>query len=135
MAKRRDSAYRAGERSRLWLKVKATLSDEFIVGGYSRGTGARSGTFGALILGQYDEQGKLRYAGHVGTGFDDRLLKELRNRLDDLRADRSPFSGEVSAARKTGHADPYGGSSRDERWSTASARVRAPSRGQARKAD
>jgi bifunctional non-homologous end joining protein LigD len=96
MAKRRDSAYRAGERSRLWLKVKATLSDEFIVGGYSRATGARSGTFGALILGQYDEQGRLRYAGHVGTGFDDRLLKELRRHLDDLRAERSPISGEVS---------------------------------------
>ncbi len=96
MAKRRDSAYRSAERSHLWLKVKATLSDEFIVGGYSRGTGARSGTFGALILGQYDEQGKLRYAGHVGTGFDDRTLKELRKRLDDLGTERSPFSGDVS---------------------------------------
>ena len=96
MAKRRDSAYRAGERSHLWLKVKATLSEEFIVGGYSRGTGARSATFGALILGQYDGQGKLRYAGHVGTGFDDRTLRELRNRLDGLRLERSPFSGEVS---------------------------------------
>lgn len=96
MAKRRDSAYRSGERSRLWLKVKATLSDEFIVGGYSRGAGARSDTFGALILGQYDEQGKLRYAGHVGTGFDDRTLKELRKRLDGLRTERSPFSGDVT---------------------------------------
>jgi len=96
MAKRRDSPYRPGERSRLWLKVKTTLSDEFIIGGYSRGTGARGGTFGALILGQYDEQGKLRYAGHVGTGFDDRTLEELRKRLDGLRVERSPFSGEVS---------------------------------------
>jgi bifunctional non-homologous end joining protein LigD len=96
MAKRRDSPYRSGERSRLWLKVKATTSDEFIVGGYSRGTGARSDTFGALILGQYDDQGKLRYAGHVGTGFDDRTLKELRQRLDALRTDKSPFTGEVA---------------------------------------
>ena len=96
MAKRRDSPYRSGERSRLWLKVKATTSDEFIVGGYSRGTGARSDTLGALILGQYDDQGKLRYAGHVGTGFDDRALKELRQRLDALLTDRSPFAGEVS---------------------------------------
>ncbi len=96
MAKRRDSAYRSGERSHLWLKVKATLSDEFIVGGYSRGMGARSDTFGALILGQYDEHGKLRYAGHVGTGFDDRTLKELRKRLDGLGTERSPFGGDVS---------------------------------------
>jgi bifunctional non-homologous end joining protein LigD len=95
MAKKQDSPYQTGQRSRLWLKVKATLSDEFVVGGYSRGTGARASTFGSLILGQYDEQGKLRYVGHVGTGFDDRTLKELKERLDGLKTDNSPFSGDV----------------------------------------
>ncbi len=96
MAKKRDSAYRPGERSHVWLKVKATLSDEFVVGGYTRGTGARALTFGSLLLGQYDGQGKLRYAGNVGSGFDDRLLEELLARLDKLRASRSPFTGEVN---------------------------------------
>jgi bifunctional non-homologous end joining protein LigD len=96
MAKRRDSVYRSGERSRLWLKIKATLSDEFVIGGYSRGTGARGSTFGALILGQYTDEGELRYAGHVGTGFDELTLDALLQRLQKLQTDRSPFAGEVS---------------------------------------
>jgi bifunctional non-homologous end joining protein LigD len=98
MAKKHDSAYRSGERSRLWLKVKATLADEFVVGGYTRGTGARRSTFGALLLGQYDSEGKLQYAGNVGTGFDDRTLEEMKQRLEGLRAKRSSFAGEVSGA-------------------------------------
>jgi bifunctional non-homologous end joining protein LigD len=95
MAKRRDSPYRPSERSHLWLKVKATLSDEFVIGGYTRGAGSRTATFGALLLGQYGEGGRLRYAGNVGTGFDERLLQELRQRLDALKTPRSPFSDEV----------------------------------------
>jgi bifunctional non-homologous end joining protein LigD len=106
MAKKRDSAYRPAERSRHWLKVKATLSDEFVIGGYTRGTGARAHTFGSLLLGQYDGQGKLRYAGNVGTGFDDRLLEDLLARLEKLRTTRSPFTGEVDSRGETTWAKP-----------------------------
>lgn len=91
VAKRSDSTYESGRRSRRWLKVKATLSDEFVVGGYSRGLGSRADTFGALLLGYY-EDGRLVYVGHVGSGFDDRTLAELRKRLDSIRSDDCPFA-------------------------------------------
>ncbi|MBI1886202.1 MAG: DNA ligase D [Chloroflexi bacterium] len=91
VAKRRDSVYESGKRSRLWLKAKATQSDEFVVGGYSRGQGSRFSTFGALLLGYY-EDGRLTYAGHVGSGFSDRMLEDLRKRLDGMRTDDCPFA-------------------------------------------
>ena len=92
IAKRRDSVYEPGRRSRHWLKVKATVSDEFVVGGYSKGQGGRGGTFGALLLGQYDDEGRLVYVGNVGSGFDDRTLADLRQRLDEIRVDKCPFA-------------------------------------------
>jgi len=92
IAKRADSAYESGRRSLRWLKIKATLSDDFIVGGYSQGLGSRARTFGALLLGQYDEEGRLIYVGHVGSGFDERTLSDLLGRLDSLRTDRCPFA-------------------------------------------
>ncbi|HEU4759728.1 MAG TPA: non-homologous end-joining DNA ligase, partial [Dehalococcoidia bacterium] len=92
VAKRRDSPYEPGRRSRHWLKVKATVSDEFVVGGYSRGQGGRSDTFGALLLGQYDGAGRLVYVGNVGTGFDEPALAELRRRLDALETSDCPFA-------------------------------------------
>ncbi|MGD0765882.1 MAG: DNA ligase D, partial [Dehalococcoidia bacterium] len=95
IAKRRDSTYRSGERTHLWLKVKVTTSDDFVVGGYSRGSGARSRTFGALLLGQYDENGRLRYAGHVGTGFDEETLAHLREQMDALQTDDCPFVDDI----------------------------------------
>ncbi|HWQ28188.1 MAG TPA: non-homologous end-joining DNA ligase, partial [Dehalococcoidia bacterium] len=92
IAKRRDSRYEAGRRSTAWLKVKATRSDDFVVGGYTAGQGARASTFGALLLGSFDERGRLVYAGHVGSGFDEADLEDLRRRLDALRIDRCPFA-------------------------------------------
>jgi bifunctional non-homologous end joining protein LigD len=126
MAKRRDSQYRSGERSRLWLKVKATLSDEFIISGYSRGTGTRESTFGSLILGQYDDKGKLRYAGHVGTGFDDRMLKDLLARLKPLRTERSPFTGEVSGKTEATWVKPQLVAEVKFAERTSDGRLRAP---------
>ncbi|MDD5082077.1 MAG: non-homologous end-joining DNA ligase, partial [Dehalococcoidales bacterium] len=70
IAKHKGSVYRSGERSRDWLKIKSALSDEFVIGGYTQGQGSRAHTFGALLLGYYDDGGRLVYAGHVGTGFD-----------------------------------------------------------------
>ncbi|MCI0817459.1 MAG: DNA ligase D [Chloroflexi bacterium] len=91
LAKRRDSTYESGRRSKSWLKVKATREDDFVVGGFSGGAGGRAKTFGALLVGQYDDEGRLVYAANVGTGFDDRTLASLRKRLDAIATDESPF--------------------------------------------
>ena len=90
MAKRRDSRYEAGRRSSAWLKIKPTYSAEFVVGGATRGKGARA-PLGALLLG-YWEQGRLRYAGHVGSGFDTATLAQLKKRLEPLETDQQPFA-------------------------------------------
>ena len=92
VAKRKDSVYEPGKRSRSWLKIKTTQSDDFVVGGYSRGQGGRAKSFGALLVGRYDGEGQLIYAGHVGSGFDDRTLVDLRHRLDAMRVKDCPFS-------------------------------------------
>jgi bifunctional non-homologous end joining protein LigD len=92
MAKQSDSRYESGERSGSWLKVKSALSDEFVIGGYTTGQGSRAHSFGALLIGYYDEKGGLIFAGHVGTGLDERALSDLKNKLDALRTDHSPFT-------------------------------------------
>ncbi|HEX7364314.1 MAG TPA: DNA ligase D, partial [Dehalococcoidia bacterium] len=92
IAKKSDSSYESGERSGSWLKVKSALSDEFVIGGYTIGQGSRAHAFGALLLGYYDEKGGLKFAGHVGTGLDERALAELKKRLDALHTDRCPFT-------------------------------------------
>jgi bifunctional non-homologous end joining protein LigD len=96
VAKRRDSRYETGKRTDAWLKVKAVQRHEFVVGGYTQGTGARARTFGSLILGYYpDGTNKLTYVGNVGSGFDDKTLEAVRKRLAALRTDESPFSGPI----------------------------------------
>ncbi|MEX0799789.1 MAG: non-homologous end-joining DNA ligase [Dehalococcoidia bacterium] len=92
VAKRRSSVYEPGRRARSWLKVKATLSDEFVVGGYTQGQGGRAKTFGALVLGSYEEDGRLAFVGGVGSGFDDRTLEALLPRLEPLRTKECPFA-------------------------------------------
>jgi bifunctional non-homologous end joining protein LigD len=89
VGKRKDSKYEAGRRSGAWLKVKATNTADFVVGGFTKGKGSRS-SLGALLLG-YWEGGKLHYASHVGSGFDDRSLAQAKERLEPLRASASPF--------------------------------------------
>ncbi len=92
VAKRRDSVYAAGERTRLWLKAKATRADDFVIAGYTEGEGRRQESFGSLLLGQYDQAGTLRYVGNVGSGFDDRSLREVLDRLAPLVTGGSPFA-------------------------------------------
>ena len=92
MAKRRDSPYREGKRSRDWIKLKHTRTQEVVIGGWRDGKGARSDTVGSLLLGIHDG-GELRYAGRVGTGFSDAELKKLRTRLDRLARQTSPLEG------------------------------------------
>jgi len=103
VAKRRDSRYESGRRSTAWLKVKATHTEEFVVGGYTRGEGARSDTFGSLLLGCFQPGANtLTFVGHVGTGFDARGLRDVLRRLDALRAERSPFDGPIPTTGRWG---------------------------------
>ncbi|HYB34263.1 MAG TPA: non-homologous end-joining DNA ligase [Steroidobacteraceae bacterium] len=90
IAKRLDSPYEAGRRSRSWLKIKAAQSAEFLIGGYTRGNGARA-PLGALLLGYRDGKA-LRYAGHVGSGLDDGTIRELLRRTARLKRADSPFA-------------------------------------------
>lgn len=101
IAKKRDARYQEGKRSTDWLKIKGTLADEFVFAGYTAGQGARSGAFGSLVLGQYDNSGNLVYAGNVGTGFDERLLEELGTRMAKLVTEKSPFGSKIPFESKT----------------------------------
>jgi bifunctional non-homologous end joining protein LigD len=90
IAKRADSPYLSGGRSRDWLKLKCHAEQELVIGGYTAPKGSRT-EFGALLVGYYDDQGTLRYAGKVGTGFDHHTLRDLGERLRRLEQDASPF--------------------------------------------
>ena len=98
VAKRRDSAYEPGARSGSWLKIKTTQSQEFVVAGYTKGSGARSSTFGALLLGYY-ERDELLYAGKVGSGFDRAALEDLHELMRGLHTDRSPLAADPELDR------------------------------------
>jgi bifunctional non-homologous end joining protein LigD len=89
VVKRAESAY-SGGRSRDWLKFKAENNQEFVIGGFTDPQGSRAG-FGALLIGYYDEAGKLAYAGKVGTGFDEVTLASLHAALARLEQPRPPF--------------------------------------------
>jgi len=91
VSKRADSRYEPGRRSRNWLKVKTQGRQELVVAGYTKGQGRRSDGFGSLVLGVNDGGG-LRWAGNVGTGFDDKEIKRLLGVLEPLRRDDSPFA-------------------------------------------
>jgi bifunctional non-homologous end joining protein LigD len=90
MAKRADSRYFQGRRTRDWLKIKTHGRQEFIVAGYTHGGGRRAGTLGSLILAVNDGDG-LRYVGNVGTGFTDSEIGRVLAKLKPLRRDASPF--------------------------------------------
>lgn len=90
IGKRKDSVYESGRRSPAWLKIKPTQSAEFVIGGYTRGKGGR-GKLGALLVGYWDK-GKFRHASHVGSGFDERTLKQVLARLEPLHTDACPFA-------------------------------------------
>jgi bifunctional non-homologous end joining protein LigD len=90
--KRLDSRYSPGRRSGAWLKVKAVGRQELVIGGWAPGEGRRRNRVGAILLGAYDEEGRLRYAGKVGTGFSERDLDELLARLRPLARKSNPFA-------------------------------------------
>jgi DNA ligase D-like protein (predicted ligase) len=88
IAKRADASYAPG-RSKDWLKLKCAWEQEFVIGGYTDPAGSRT-DFGALLVG-YHEVGQLVYAGKVGTGYSEAVLRELGARLRGLETPESPF--------------------------------------------
>jgi len=90
IAKKLDSPYEPGKRSRNWKKIKAMKTLDAVVIGWTPGDGSRSSTFGALLLGLYDADDELRWIGQVGGGFSGRLLDDIRSRLEALEVDEPP---------------------------------------------
>ena len=90
MGKRLDSRYLPGRRTRDWLKVKTHGEQEFVIAGYTKGTGRRASSFGSLVLGYY-RGGVLVYAGNVGTGFNSTEIERLLDKLRPLKRATSPF--------------------------------------------
>jgi bifunctional non-homologous end joining protein LigD len=97
IAKRLDSRYAPGRRDGIWLKIKHSRRQELVIGGWTEGKGARARRIGALELGVHDEEGALRYAGRVGTGFDEVELERLAGLLAPLARTGSPFVGRQPA--------------------------------------
>lgn len=89
IGKRKGSAY-VSRRSPDWIKLKNQRRQEFVIGGYTAPKGSRTG-FGSLLLGVYDEKGRLHYCGNVGTGFDAGRLTDIKAKLDRLASDECPF--------------------------------------------
>jgi bifunctional non-homologous end joining protein LigD len=104
IGKRKDSRYEAGRRSASWLKIKPTQSVDFVVGGYTKGKGSRA-PLGALLVGYWDK-GNLRYASHVGSGFDERTLSEVKARLEPLKRSTCPFAEKPEMNAPTTWVEP-----------------------------
>ncbi len=100
ISKRKDSRYRPG-RGRDWLKVKCHASQELVIGGFTEPSGSRAG-LGALLLGVNNDKGELVYAGRVGTGFNRRLLEELRARLERIERRTPAFANPPPAPPREG---------------------------------
>jgi len=97
VAKRLESRYTPGKRSRDWVKVKNFRTQEVVIGGWTQGKGRRAGSIGALLLGLPDQDG-LRYIGQVGTGFTEQMLDDLAGRLRRIERKTSPFAPDVPRA-------------------------------------
>ena len=100
IAKRRGSVYEH-RRSKLWLKLKVEASQELVVGGFTDPEGARVG-LGALLVGYYDKDDFV-FAGKIGTGFNTKLLLDLRQRLDAIEIGQPPFTRAIGLPRLRAH--------------------------------
>jgi ATP-dependent DNA ligase len=100
IAKRRGSLYES-RRSPHWLKMKCELAQEFVVGGFTDPQGKRVG-LGALLVGYYDD-GDFVFAGKIGTGFDTKLLLDLRAQLDQIEIPKTPFTKAKGLPRLRAH--------------------------------
>ncbi|GGM88961.1 hypothetical protein GCM10011609_27210 [Lentzea pudingi] len=105
VSKRTKSTYEPGRRSPSWIKTPFRYTQEVVIGGWRAGQGNRAGRIGSLLLGAHDEQGRLVYVGHVGTGFSREVLADLQRDLERRARPTSAFDVEVPRE----HA-------RDARW-------------------
>ena len=101
VAKRLDSSYEPGRRTGAWVKVKHTLRQELVIGGWIPGEGRRAERIGALLMG-YNEDGAFRYAGRVGTGFTEKTLDDLASRLASAATGHEPVRAGPEAAARGG---------------------------------
>jgi bifunctional non-homologous end joining protein LigD len=104
IGKRTDSLYQPGRRSPAWLKFKAINTVEFVIGGYTKGKRGRA-TLGALLLGYWNGE-ELHYVGHVGSGFDEQVVKDLQKRMAALTRKTSPFVVKPPLHRPTVWLEP-----------------------------
>jgi len=104
VGKRKDSRYESGRRSASWLKVKPTRTADFVIGGYTRGKESRA-ALGAILVGYWDK-GKLAFASHVGSGFDERTLAQVKMRLEPLQRDTCPFAEKPDLPNPTTWVEP-----------------------------
>ena len=96
VAKKKDSHYEEGMRTGSWLKIKNLRTCDCVIFGYTRGADSREATFGALLLGLYDKEGKPVYVGKVGTGFTQETLGILTDKFEKLKKDVAPFKIDTS---------------------------------------
>jgi bifunctional non-homologous end joining protein LigD len=104
IAKRADSKYYIGRRSYDWLKIKNHNTQEAVIAGYTEPRKSRK-YFGALVLGMY-EKGKLKYIGHTGTGFTEKILKDVYTKLQSSIREKSPFDSKVPINAPVTWVDP-----------------------------
>ena len=126
VAKRLDSRYEPGRRTGAWIKLKNMRRQELVIGGWLPGEGRRTDRIGALLMGHH-EDGALRFAGRVGTGFTERTLRDLGARLAPLRTDRSPFAALPKLPRNVVFVEPVLVAEVEFREWTAEGVMRAPS--------
>jgi bifunctional non-homologous end joining protein LigD len=127
VAKRKGSRYQPGRRSSDWRKIKLLNRQECVVLGWTQGTGSRTATFGALLVGAFDE-GRLRWIGQVGTGFTDQVLRDLQDRLAPLERRDPPISdADLSGVKGARFVDPVLVCEVEYLQMTAAGKLRAPS--------
>ncbi len=104
IAKRRKSCY-LQKRSGEWLKIKITRRQECVIGGYTDPRGSRE-NFGSIVLGLYDDQGRLIPVGQAGSGFNEQTHAQMWKRLQALESSRNPFFGKVESDRRVHYVKP-----------------------------
>ncbi|MGZ4175678.1 MAG: DNA ligase D [Solirubrobacteraceae bacterium] len=127
VAKRLDSRYEPGRRTGAWIKIKHVLRQELVIGGWLPGEGRRTDRIGALLMGYWTEDGRLRFAGRAGTGFTEHTLNELARKLKPLRRDDSPFDEAPKLPRNAVFAEPELVAEIEFREWTSEGIMRAPS--------
>jgi bifunctional non-homologous end joining protein LigD len=104
VAKRRRSCY-LQKRTREWLKMKITQRQECVIGGYTDPQGSRE-HFGSIVLGLYDDRGRLIHVGQAGSGFNERTHADMWKRLQPLKMDKNPFANKVESNRRVHFVRP-----------------------------